>query len=521
MIRVLAVEDSRTQAAVLCAGLESEGFAVSLATSGDEALGMLDQQRFDVVVSDVVMPGMTGYELCRKLKDDPRSRDIPVVLLTSLTDPLEVVNGLESGADNFIRKPYQLDQLVARLRGVVHNRERRGTANGTDGVHLTFLEREFDITADRQQILDLLVSTFEDLVVTSREIRAREQELGRAHADLRDQLHSVDLERSRLAAVVDSVPMPLFVIGGDGLVSHVSEATAQTFATTTDRIRDHALDEVARFIDSDGNPVPRTVLPHHVAIADGRAASAGGAFDVFLTRQDGTRVPVVLQASPVWDTDGMPAGCVGTAHVLGALTQHDPVTGLPNIAAFLDRAASMLESSHGGSALLLLELDRFDVTRTALTAAAVNQVLAEIVRRLRQVFDSTSGLASPSECFLASLGGNQFGVVLANQPGSSIALHLADKARRLIAQHIPGQAGVRITASVGVALGSEAHEGPQLFAAAGDALGRAREAGGDRIELFNRAASQEAMERLELEIELGAAIAAGDIDVHYQPEVDL
>ena len=158
MIRVLVVEDSRTQAFALCADLEAAGFAASLARSGPEALSLLEANEFEVIVSDVVMPGMDGYELCRRVKADPRTREIPVVLLTSMIDPLDVVSGLESGADNFMRKPYQAEQLTGRLRAAVHNQELRRTGQMPIGVRLSFLERDFDITAERQQIIDLLIS---------------------------------------------------------------------------------------------------------------------------------------------------------------------------------------------------------------------------------------------------------------------------------------------------------------------------------------------------------------------------
>lgn len=181
-VHVLAVEDDPAQAARLCADLEAGGFRVTLAASGAEALLLLEATVVDVIVSDVVMPGVTGYDLCRHVKDDPRLRDVPVVLLTSLTDPLEVVAGLESGADSFIRKPYDADHLVRRLRCAVRNRELRRGGRLQAGVRLSFLDREFDITADRQQMLDLLVSTFEELVVTSRVVRAREEELEQARA---------------------------------------------------------------------------------------------------------------------------------------------------------------------------------------------------------------------------------------------------------------------------------------------------------------------------------------------------
>jgi diguanylate cyclase (GGDEF)-like protein len=521
MIRVLAVEDSPTQAAALSADLRSTGFTVSLARNGPEALELLAAQEFDVVLSDVVMPGMDGYELCRLVKSSPETQTIPFVLLTSLRDPLDVVSGLQSGADNFLRKPYQREQLVSRLRTAVGNRDLRRAGQLQDGMRLSFLDREFHITAERQQILDLLISTFEELVVASREIRAREEDLAAAHVQLERELHAVELERSRLRAVVDAVPVPLFVMATGGAVTHASEASARTFNTTTAQIRGRSLDDVVTFVDGAGTPIPSTKLPHHIALTEGRASSEGTAFDVFLTGPDGTGLPVVLQASPVVDDAGVLAGCVGTAHVLGALAQHDPVTGLPNSAAFLDHAANLLAGPGGDSALMLVELDRFDVTRASFGNAVGDEVLMEASRRLRQFFERRTDVVPHSESLVGYLGGNRFGVVLAHLPDSFGILHMAESARRRLAEAYVADGDLRLTASVGVAFHDGDHRGTQLFGAASAALHRARVCGGDRVELFGRTASKEAMDRLQLEIDLRKAVERNEVELHFQPEVEL
>ena len=88
------------------AALEDQGFEVVGASEGAKALKLFSAGDFDLVLSDVVMPGMTGYELCRAIKNDRHKAHVPVVLLTSLSDPMDVIRGLECGADNFVRKPY-------------------------------------------------------------------------------------------------------------------------------------------------------------------------------------------------------------------------------------------------------------------------------------------------------------------------------------------------------------------------------------------------------------------------------
>ena len=105
-VHILIVEDSSTQAIELQYLLEKYHFQVTIANDGKQALEVLQQITPTIIISDIVMPIMNGYELCRAIKDNVKLKDIPVILLTSLSDPDDVINGLSCGANNFIVKPY-------------------------------------------------------------------------------------------------------------------------------------------------------------------------------------------------------------------------------------------------------------------------------------------------------------------------------------------------------------------------------------------------------------------------------
>ncbi len=182
--RLLIVEDSPTQATALLALLESAGYDVGVAASGDEALAAFEAERWSVVISDIVMPGtIDGYELCRRIKAS-RYADTPVVLLTSLSDPLDIIRGLECGADHFLTKPYEAEHLLRRLRTLLATRATRGRSKVSMGVSLVFMGREFTISSEREQILDLLVSTFEDAVNQNKHLRHREEVLEATNREL-------------------------------------------------------------------------------------------------------------------------------------------------------------------------------------------------------------------------------------------------------------------------------------------------------------------------------------------------
>src|ERR1700709_2208709 len=110
--RIVIAEGSRTQAERLRWLLDDAGFEVVVARTGAEAIDALRSVPADLVVSDVIMPGMTGFELCAAMRADSALRDTPCILLPSLADPLDVMRGLHAGADNYVTKPYDPAQLL-------------------------------------------------------------------------------------------------------------------------------------------------------------------------------------------------------------------------------------------------------------------------------------------------------------------------------------------------------------------------------------------------------------------------
>src|SRR5215218_2406945 len=149
--RVLVVEDSPTQAKKLQIVLSSLGFEVEIARDGAKGLERFAASDFDLVLSDVVMPGLSGYELCHRIKNDPRGRSVPVVLLTSLNKPIDIIRGLECGADNYISKPFQEDLLADRIQAVLAAQSLRAEAEsaGREGDNVFFMGHKLTITSSK------------------------------------------------------------------------------------------------------------------------------------------------------------------------------------------------------------------------------------------------------------------------------------------------------------------------------------------------------------------------------------
>lgn len=113
---VLLVEDEPAQREVLAYNLEAEGFVVQRATHGEEALMMVAESPPDLILLDWMMPHVSGLEVCRRLKMRPETRAIPIIMLSARSEEVDKVRGLETGADDYVIKPYSIIELMARLR---------------------------------------------------------------------------------------------------------------------------------------------------------------------------------------------------------------------------------------------------------------------------------------------------------------------------------------------------------------------------------------------------------------------
>ncbi|KGJ07469.1 phosphate regulon transcriptional regulator PhoB [Paracoccus sphaerophysae] len=130
---VLLVEDESAQREVLTYNLEAEGFRVAAAETGDEAMLLVAEENPDLMVLDWMLPNVSGIEICRRVKADPETRHIPIIMLSARSDEGDRVRGLETGADDYVVKPYSVVELMARVRTQL-----RRTRPTTMGERLSF-----------------------------------------------------------------------------------------------------------------------------------------------------------------------------------------------------------------------------------------------------------------------------------------------------------------------------------------------------------------------------------------------
>ena len=180
--RILVVEDEEALSALLEYNLSKEGFDIRLSTDGEDALLLVEEDRPDLVVLDWMLPGLSGIEVCRRIRAQADTRDTPVIMLTARSDEEDRIRGLDTGADDYLTKPFSVPELTARVRALLRrsrpplsaevatfgdlllDRETRRVRRGEREVHLGPTEfRLLDCLMQRpgrvfsrEQLLDLV-----------------------------------------------------------------------------------------------------------------------------------------------------------------------------------------------------------------------------------------------------------------------------------------------------------------------------------------------------------------------------
>lgn len=183
---ILIADDSPTQIAKLAFILEQNGYQIEQAKDGQEVLDLLGDYQPALVISDIVMPRLNGYELCRRIKANHATQQIPVILLTSLSDNTDVLEGLACGADSFLTKPYTAEYLLKHVKNILTNGSAPSETHAEIQLDIGDAgERKF-ISVDPQRLLSLLLSTYEAAMSRNAELIQTQSALNSLNSQLED-----------------------------------------------------------------------------------------------------------------------------------------------------------------------------------------------------------------------------------------------------------------------------------------------------------------------------------------------
>ncbi|MFZ5608449.1 MAG: PleD family two-component system response regulator [Pseudomonadota bacterium] len=447
--RVLVVDDVPPNVKLLEAKLTKEYFDVLTATSGLEALAVAQRELPDIILLDVMMPGMDGFEVCRRLKADPAVSHIPVVMVTALDQAEDKITGLEAGADDFLTKPVKEVALYARVRSLVRlkmmmdelrNRAVTSTVMGVSG------NAQDDITVDDARIL--LIG--EDAAAAAK-LREAVAEMGEVEA-----LPGSDSAADKAqAGHYDVVVVDLAMQNVDGLRI---ASRVRSFKET----RNIAILVLTAVEDS-----YRIVKALEIGVND----YIGRPLDVLEIK---ARIRTQLKRKRFADR------LRENLHMSVRLATTDAVTGLYNRHYMASHLATMIQHAvamRKPLSLAMLDIDFFKQVNDSHGHAAGDEILAEFARRLSTNIRGVD--------LAARYGGEEFVVIMPECPGETAA-KIAERLRQVVADApfalSDAKTRLNVTVSVGLASLAPGEEtSTALLERADEALYSAKAEGRNRV----------------------------------------
>ncbi|MBG0777666.1 MAG: EAL domain-containing protein [Desulfovibrionaceae bacterium] len=532
---ILVVDDEPINQRILATTLEAEGFAVLMAQSGAKAIDVARREHPDLVLLDIMMPGLDGLQTCARLKEDEATADIPVIFLSALVDSETKSRGFEVGGVDYVSKPFDSRELVARVR-----------------THLTIRiqERQIRLYADS---LESMINERTQRLSRAEDELQRDNDVQRVlNSLLRVSLEGATLRellRASLEQVLALRWMPFEHCGavylraeGDGEGGGEGGKDGLTLEAYVGGADEHI--QPAPFIPKDQCPVEmQRVMTCTVCTVDAPAVQdvPAGTRAVWAPIVHGEALYGVLMArlKPGRSPDAREESFLAAvANTLGRLVlfkrteeqlfyhaYYDTLTGLPNRTLFRDRVAVEVETAHaaaqggpaatGGYAVLLMDLDRFTIINESLGHEIGDQLICSVAERLTSMLEQGTTVGR--------LGGDEFAVLLSGMASSQEPQALAK--RMLAAMRRPfrlqGQ-DYYVTASIGIAPGRvEYARADQVLRDADAALHRAKARGRSRFEVFDHAMRVRAVDTLRLASDMRRGLERREFLLHYQPIVAL
>ncbi len=446
--RVLVVDDILPNVRVLEAKLEAEYFDVVTAMSGQDVLDSIAEAPPDIVLLDVMMPGMDGFEVARRIKSVPATAHIPVIMVTALSEPSERIRGLEAGADDFLTKPINDLQLFARVRSLVRLKQTMDE----------FRLREE--TSTQLGVLDPAVVWNEGAgnarVLAVVDQPAEAEAIGAALRDMGEVTIEADPARAQEAALTgqyDLIIVSLKLKNADGLrlCSHLRSSVPTRNAVLLGLVEATDTQQLVRALEMGVADYVVKPLERNELVARVRTQLRRKRY------QDRLRQSYQMSV---------------------AMAVTDPLTGLHNRRYMVGHLDNLVGRSNAGgkpTSVMMLDIDHFKKINDTFGHAGGDEVLIEFAARLRR------GLRGIDLC--GRFGGEEFLVAMPDTD-SEAANMVAERLRRFIADEPFNIAGATlpVTASIGVTtVRAPADTSAEMLDRADRSLYAAKAAGRNRV----------------------------------------
>jgi diguanylate cyclase (GGDEF)-like protein/PAS domain S-box-containing protein len=471
---ILIIDDLADNLRLLRRMLASRGHLVHPVTSGVAALRLLESRTPDLVLLDIVMPEMNGFEVCRRIKEDRRLHDIPVIFLSGIEGVSDKVKGFQAGGVDYIVKPFQREEVIARIE-----------------THL--------LLHDLQKRLE-------------QRVEQRTAELAAAYSALHQ-------SEERFRSLYHDTPSTYLMVIPDGVVRLINRFGQTQLGYEASEVIGLP---VLQLLPDDDRDKAATQLSQCTA-------SPGQVFywELRMIRKDGALIWMKATARAVYDQEGAMAVLMVCEDIterriaeerIHYLAHHDSLTGLPNRVLMKDRLEQSIAQARRADqpvAILFLDLDGFKHINDSLNHHIGDRLLCAVANRLQDCLRKGDSIAR--------VGGDEFVLVLPAPTDSQAAAHVARKILDALDDDfaIAGHK-LHISASIGISLfPTDGTDTESMQRAADTAMYYAKARGRGTFQFFTPALNAAAQNRLTVETQLRQALAEGQFELYYQPQVNI
>ncbi|MES2165396.1 MAG: EAL domain-containing protein [Pseudomonadota bacterium] len=488
---VLIVEDTPASLKLLSDLLTEAGYYVRQAPNGELALWTAQSRPPELILLDVRMPGIDGFEVCRRLKASPELSQVPVIFLSAQHDTDDKVRGFALGAVDFIAKPFQAEEILAR----------------TD-AHVRLGRAQQALAAERALLEERVIERTTELAALAASLE-KEVEQRRANEEFM-RLSSQVFEATQDAIVVTD---------GDARIVATNPAFTQISGYSAEEV----VGQSVALLHA-GEPDAKSFE----LMAQSIAKTGHWSGEILARRKNGDTYPGLLSASVVRDEQGHVINHVAVfmdlterkaeQHLIDFLSNHDALTGLPNRLLARQRFEQTLAAAkreHRCVAVMCLDLDRFKSINDSYGHDVGDKALQVVSKFLTETVREGD--------IVTRQGGDEFQIIVPDDAALGATMALAQKILGGLRKElmIDGQQ-ITVTSSIGIAVSlTDGDSFDELVRNGDTALFRAKEIGRDNYAFFTERMDAEIRDKLAIQGQLRGAIARDEFEVHYQPQMCL
>jgi diguanylate cyclase (GGDEF)-like protein/PAS domain S-box-containing protein len=504
---ILVVDDTPHNLHLLSTTLTQQGFEVKGVINGLMALRVARSASPDLILLDITMPDMNGYEICQELKADPQTCDIPVIFLSALDDAIDKVKAFAVGGVDYITKPFQVEEVLARINSQLTIQAAK--------AEIRQLNAELELRIKQRTVQ--LETAYNKLETTNQELQQEIQERQKASSLLHESEERLESILNSLEDVVwsaDAIASKLLYLNpaAERVYGRPKEDFFENFNLRLevihpeDRKRNEIQQSIPLLLESGSLD-----LEYRILRPDGEVRWLSDRSHVVKNE----RGEAIRLDGIIYDVTEQKLAQEKLLH--DAL--HDALTGLPNRILFMERVEQALKHSKRRSyylfALLFIDLDRFKTINDSLGHSHGDELLIEISGLLQSCLRSTDTVAR--------LGGDEFTVLLEDFNDIDDVIRITERIQNKLS--LPFNLGghtIFTSASIGIVISSRQYQqGTELLRDADIAMYRAKELGKARYAIFDREMYERTIRLSRLERDLRLALQNKEFYLNYQPIICL